>query len=94
MKLYLITTIVVSLFSVSTTFAADLPASSQPDASSVVDQGFTDAAVFSFSPEASGVENTKLLQHVVNQGGRFRQTLWLVHMDFLTQLRMSKLSCH
>lgn len=35
----------------------------------ITGQGFTDAATFGFSPEASGLDNTKALQRAVDQGG-------------------------
>ncbi|MDB6017468.1 MAG: hypothetical protein JWR19_1957 [Pedosphaera sp.] len=35
----------------------------------VTGSGFTDAATFGFSPEASGIDNTKSLQRAVNQAG-------------------------
>lgn len=41
-----------------------------PDAAGIVAvHGFADAAAFGFSPDASGVANTKALQHAVDRGG-------------------------
>ena len=41
----------------------------QPGTEDRVHSGFVNAADFGFSPEASGIENTRLLQQAVDQGG-------------------------
>ncbi len=41
----------------------------RPETGAGAGQGFTDAAAFGFSPDASGTENTKALQRAVDQGG-------------------------
>jgi len=43
--------------------------STQTSARPLAGQGITDAAAFGFSPEASGIENTKALQRAVDQAG-------------------------
>ena len=40
-----------------------------PTPTNATARGFTDAAAFGFSPDASGVDNTKALQHAVDQAG-------------------------
>ena len=40
-----------------------------PAASGAAINGFANAAAFGFSPEASGMDNTKALQRAVDQGG-------------------------
>ena len=45
------------------------PPPPQPAANAVAGHGFTEAATFGFSPDASGRDNTKALQRAVDQGG-------------------------
>lgn len=63
------------IFSLALVVAATLahaqaaPAPAPSTIGAVAGHGFADAAAFGFSPEASGVENTKSLQQAVDQGG-------------------------
>ncbi len=52
-----------------TSLHATEPTPAQPIARTVPSNGFTDAATFGFSPEASGLENAKALQQAVDQTG-------------------------